>query len=98
MDETMYERARNLMEAELGDELVALDVQDGQCFGFSAAAASVWQLLDTPKSMAALVEALTAQYAVDTDACRADVAELLESMRDMGLIRRSSSSSAATAA
>ena len=33
------------MEAELGEELVALDPQAGNCFGFNEVAAWVWRRL-----------------------------------------------------
>ena len=46
----MYRRAIDLMEAELGDELVALDPKAGECFGFNGVATSVWRILEEPRS------------------------------------------------
>ena len=43
-----YQRAVDLMEAELGDDIVALDVARGTCFGFNSVASSVWRALAEP--------------------------------------------------
>ena len=49
MSDTRYQRATELLEAELGDELVALDQAQGQCFGFNGVATSVCDCW-TPRS------------------------------------------------
>jgi hypothetical protein len=46
------------MEAELGDELVALDPNAGECFGFNSVATSVWRNLEQPKRFEQLRDAL----------------------------------------
>ena len=57
MGDVTYQRATELLEADLGDELVALDQAQGQCFGFNGVATSVWRLLASPRSAGkALVE------------------------------------------
>lgn len=88
MTEEVYERARTLMEAELGDELVALDDDVGECFGFNAVAASVWRLLDQPRSEIAIRRALLDEYDVDPDRCTQELSELLDDLVARGLVRR----------
>jgi Coenzyme PQQ synthesis protein D (PqqD) len=82
----VYRRAVELLEADIHDELVALEPQGGTCFGFNAVAASVWRLLDTPKSFAELRDSLLSQYDVAEDECSADLQELLDGMKSAGLI------------
>ena len=50
----MYKRKIDLMEAELGDELVALDPDAGECFGFNSIATSVWRMLEGADAIGAL--------------------------------------------
>ena len=85
-----YERATELMEAEVGDELVALQPSLGLCFGFNSVAAAVWQRLDTPKSAEELVAELLDEYEVERSQCAAELDELLDRMTEHGLIRRRS--------
>ena len=87
MQQPIYERARELMEAELGDELVALDPVGGECFGFNPVASTVWQLLDTPSSAADLQQSLMEEYDVDAAQCRAELDQLLSDLLDRGLVR-----------
>ncbi len=84
---TYYERAAKLMEAEVGDDLVALDPEAGTCFGFNSVAASVWRLLEDRKSFEQLEAELAAEYDVDSAQCRTDLEELLDSMVAQGLVR-----------
>ena len=52
MSDPVYKRRTELMEAELGDELVGLDPAAGECFGFNSVATSVWRGR-TPQEQAA---------------------------------------------
>lgn len=88
----IYERARNLLEGRIGDELVALDHQMGKCFGFDAVAARVWDLLDRPSTFRQMHAALIAEYDVDPTQCTYELLELLDEMQQLGLIRRGRSS------
>ena len=88
MTSLVYERAAELMEAELGDELVALDPDGGKCFGFNAVAASVWRHLAEPRTCKQLREALLEEYEVDPDECAAELERLLDDLTQKGLIAR----------
>jgi len=74
------------MEAELGDELVALDERRGLCFGFSSVATDVWRLLEKPRTLDELVMGLREQYEVGERQCRDDVRDLLDDMLREGVI------------
>ena len=87
MSEPVYERATHLLEADLGDELMALDAEGGHCFGFNSVATGVWRQLVRPKSFAELLEALLAEYDVDREQCRAELGELLDDLVEKGLVR-----------
>ena len=83
MNEPLYERSTQLLEANLGDELVALDAEGGQCFGFNSVATYVWRQLASPKTFAELTAKLVAEYDVSTEQCSEELQELLD-----GLIKR----------
>lgn len=87
MTET-YRRTTDLMEAELGDELVGLDVEAGTCFGFNDVATSIWRRLESPKSFEALRDELLKDYAVETAECERDLRELLDDLVSKGLVER----------
>ncbi|HKP34746.1 MAG TPA: PqqD family protein [Sphingomicrobium sp.] len=83
---TKYRRAVELLEAELGDELVALEPNAGECFGFNTVATSVWRQLAQPKSFAELRDALLEEYDVKPEQCTRELKELLDDLASRGLV------------
>ena len=81
-----YQRAKNLLEADIAEEIVALDPDGGSCFGFNEVATSVWRLLDQPKSFEQLCQGLMQEYDVGREECSSDLKELLADLEARGLI------------
>jgi Coenzyme PQQ synthesis protein D (PqqD) len=82
----VYRRAAKLMEADVGDELLALDPERGHCIGFNEVAAWVWRRLAEPASFDQLRDGLLAEYEVDPNQCAAELRELLDELVKRGLI------------
>ena len=76
------------MDADVGDELVALDVQTGTCFGFNLVAASVWRSLSSPKNFDQLRDELLADFDVSAEQCTRELEELLDDLTAKGLIEQ----------
>lgn len=83
-----YQRAVELMEAELGEEIVALDVEGGTCFGFNEVASAVWRALSEPHTFDMLRDELLTDYDVGRDQCEAELAQLLDDLTAKGLVTR----------
>ena len=83
---TLVTRRPGLMEAEVDGELVALSIDRGECYGFNATATELWRLLDVPRTLDALCQALVAAFAVDRVTCAADVAAVLDQLAGQGLV------------
>lgn len=79
-------RSATLIETEIDGELVALDVDRGTCFGFNATASRAWALIAPSATVAAIVEALHAEFDVDRATCRAEVEALLRDFVERGLV------------
>ena len=90
MSRVIYRRNAPLLEAEVGNELVALDPAAGLCFGFNEVAARVWQRLAEPATLEQICDELTADFEVDRDQCFTEVQELLDDMEAKQLIERTS--------
>ncbi len=85
--ERIYSRRPDTVAANLGAELAVLDLPSGAYLGFNATAAHVWRLLNEPRTLDALCDAMTAEFDVDKERCRAEVAELLDKLLAAKLIR-----------
>lgn len=85
-DTLHYAKQPGYISANLGEELAVLDMASGSYLGFNATAAHIWRLLDAPKTLDALVDALTGEFEVDAETCRKEVQPLLDRMAAAGLI------------
>ncbi len=86
-DNTVIARGRELMEAELADEIVALCPATSQCYAFNPTAAALWRAIAVPQRFGALVDTLCTQFAVDRETCAADVAAAIDDLRRDGVVR-----------
>jgi hypothetical protein len=82
----VYQRATQLLEAEVSDELVALEPNRGICFGFNSIAADVWRKLARPRTFLDLKTELLAEYDVSEADCSRDLLALLDQMQQAQLI------------
>lgn len=85
-DDTMIRRNTALPHGEVDGELVALDMARGECFGLDRIGTEIWKMVDTPMTLATLVNTLVDQYEVSSDQCRADVLPFLSQMEKAGLV------------
>ena len=86
MTSLVYKRSLELMEADIGDELVALDASAGNCFGFNQVATSVWRRLAEPKTFDQLRDDLLNEYEVSREQCSNELRDLLDDMTAKGLV------------
>jgi hypothetical protein len=70
----------------LGGEVVILGLQDSVYYGLEEVGTLLWSLLQTPRSVADLVEAVVAEYDVDPAAAVDDVRALLNDLASRRLV------------
>lgn len=81
-----YQRSSEAIHSEIEGEVVALNIERGQCFGMNQPASAIWRLLDQPRDLANLCAQLVEAYDVDRATCEADLTPLLETMLQDGLV------------
>src|SRR6266516_472279 len=74
------------IEAEIDDEILALSIERGTCYGMNRVGSRIWSLMIKPIRISDLCAALLATYKVDPDICERQVLDLLEGLRAEGLI------------
>lgn len=79
-------RCAGLIEAEVDGELVGLHVENGTCYGFNPTATCVWRALEQPRTFDELCTALTAEFDVEEEQCRAELRDLLLDLSSDGLV------------
>lgn len=74
------------VSAELDGEAVILGLSDGVYYGLDPVGASVWALLERPRTVAELRDAVVAEYDVDAPTAERDLLRLLADMAGRGLV------------
>jgi hypothetical protein len=83
---TMVVRSDCLIEAEIENEIVALSIEKGTCYGLNLVGSRIWRLLGDPIRIIDICEKLLAEYKVEPSTCKSQVLDLLEELRAEGLI------------
>jgi hypothetical protein len=86
--DALYRRSQQALFADVGDDVVALHIAKGHCYGMEKVAAEVWNLLEQPLSAGQICSRLIEHYEVDAGTCERDVSALLGEFEQEGLIER----------
>jgi hypothetical protein len=70
----------------LGEESAVLNLKNSVYYGMNPVGARVWNLVQQPKSVSQLRDTLLEEYEVEAARCERDLLDLLEQMRQEGLI------------
>jgi hypothetical protein len=84
---TIVVASKRNVSCALGDEAAILDMRSGKYYGLNPLGASIWKLLDQPKTVGELRAAILKEYEVDPAKCESDLLLLLERLRTEGLIK-----------
>jgi hypothetical protein len=82
----MVLRSDGIIEAEIQNEIVALSIEKGTCYGLNLVGSRIWRLLADPIRINDICARLLAEYKVEPGVCERQVLDLLEELRAEGLI------------
>jgi len=74
------------MGAEVGDQLVLMDIDAGRFYGLDAIAAIIWRRIQYPVTVADVIKACIADYDGSPDQIEADILRLLQGLAEHRLI------------
>jgi len=69
------------------DEWLAIDSEAGFCYSLNTTAGHIWQLIETPITLRAIIDRMCPRYAVDPAPCQADVQGLVQPLLEYGLVQ-----------
>jgi hypothetical protein len=70
----------------LGDEAAILNLKNTVYYGLNPVGARVWNLVKQSRSVSEIRDTLLEEYDVAAERCERDLLDLLEKMREQGLI------------
>jgi len=85
--QTIVKRGKEILFSQLDDALLAIDADDGYCYGLNETAGRVWEIIATPQPVAAVCTQLCNEYTVDETTCLREVIALLQHLIAAGLVQ-----------
>jgi Coenzyme PQQ synthesis protein D (PqqD) len=77
---------RDHVSCALGDEAAILNLKNTVYYGLNPVGARVWNLVQQPRSVKEIRDRLLEEYDVGAEQCERDLLDLLDRMREQGLI------------
>lgn len=73
---------------EIDGELVALDIDRGECFGMDRVGSTIWTIAAEPVTVGGIADQLTRNHDVSRDRCLSDILPFIEELVAEGLLRK----------
>ncbi len=86
--DTKIQISPDVLFREIGGESVLAQVEGGEYFGLDEVGTRIWNLLTEGKDVEAIVDAVTAEFEVESTVASADVAALIRDLLRAGLVRQ----------
>jgi len=79
--------SQDQVSCDLSGEAAILNLKSGIYFGLNTVGASIWKLIQEPRSVKEIQAAIQEEYEVEPDQCERDVLELLQELSNHELIK-----------
>ena len=85
--DTILSRNDDILHASVGsEEAVMMNVTAGRYYGLNAVASRIWELLETPKTIAELCAQICEEFEVDAQTCEVEVLKFVQDLVDNGVV------------
>jgi Coenzyme PQQ synthesis protein D (PqqD) len=84
--ETLIRRNPDIIAAGIAEQTILLNPKDWTYVHFNETAARIWEVIDEPRTVGSVVDALTRDYAVERSTCEREAAEFVRDMSERGFV------------
>lgn len=84
--QTMLVASKDQVSCDLGEEAAILGMKNSVYYGLNPVGARVWWMLQRPRSVGEICEAIVTEYDVAAERCKDDLVKLLQQMLQEGLV------------
>ena len=85
--QTRVRRIVDVLDAEIDDQSVMMDIEQGSYFGLNKTGTRIWALLAEPMVISELCDRLTEEFEVPREQCERQLVDFLGSLLDRGLLQ-----------
>lgn len=81
-----YKRNTDNIHSKIDDEVVMVNVEQGNYYSLNRVGSSIWELLETPKSVEEICSELMNEYEINEYDCKKEVESFVEALLNKGVI------------
>lgn len=85
LDQTVS-KSESFVESSVDGEAILMHLDEGSFSSLKSTGLRIWEMLDRPKPVSTICDALLEEFDVDEAVCRQQTVEFLEGLRSRGLI------------
>ncbi len=85
--ESVVGQVTSVVASDIDDEKVMMSVEKGEYFGLERVGSRIWEMIENPARVSALVDQLLERFDVDRATCERDVLAFLMDLHDAGIVR-----------
>jgi coenzyme PQQ synthesis protein D (PqqD) len=78
--------SQDQISCDLAEEVAILNIESGIYYGLNTVGTRIWKLIQEPRTVHEVRDALLEEYEVDPERCERDVLALLQELASKGLI------------
>ena len=73
-------QAEDLVSTEIDGEVVLMSIENSDYYGFEKILSRIWEIIEKPIAISALIDQLIQEYDVERAECESDVTNILNEM------------------
>lgn len=85
--ESVVSQIDDIVASDIDDEKVMMSIEKGEYFGLDPIGSRVWELIENPVRVSALIDELLLKYDADRETCEDDVLAFLRELHEAGIVR-----------
>lgn len=84
----LYKRNEQLIAANMGEEVVMMDIVSGRYYSLGVTGGTIWNILSVPADLDTIVQKLLLEFAIDEEMCKIQVREFLNDAVEKNIFLR----------
>lgn len=77
---SLVSRSENVVDSTIDDEVVMMSIEHGTYSGLDTVGSEIWRLIETPKRVSEICDALMTRFDVEEERCQKDVLAFLSDL------------------
>ena len=85
---TKYVRSNENITSRIQDEVVMVNLTQGNYYALNEVGSSIWNIIETPHSIEEIAEILLMEYAVDKETCINEISDFINQLLEHKVIEK----------